>query len=57
MRRCVWSRNLGNEEAMAHWGLLQQKQLYFIAFKQYDSHATINFTPEQATKAQRGVEV
>jgi hypothetical protein len=23
---CVWSRNLVNEEAMAHWGLLPQKQ-------------------------------
>ena len=26
MRRCVWSRNLKNEEALAHWGLLRQKQ-------------------------------
>ena len=23
---CVWSRNLVNEEAMAHWGLLRQKK-------------------------------
>ena len=33
VRRCVWSRNLVNEEAMAHWGLLRQKQtnnLYII---------------------------
>jgi hypothetical protein len=22
----VWSRNLVNEEAMAHWGLLRQKR-------------------------------
>jgi len=27
MRRCVWSRNLVNEEAMAQWGLLRQKQI------------------------------
>ena len=26
MRRCVWSRNLVNEEALAHWGLSRQKQ-------------------------------
>jgi hypothetical protein len=26
MRRCVWTRNLVNEEALAHWGLLRQKQ-------------------------------
>jgi hypothetical protein len=24
--RCVWSRNLVNEEALAHWGLSLQKQ-------------------------------
>ena len=24
LRRCVWSRNLMNEEALAHWGLLSQ---------------------------------
>ena len=26
MRRCVWSRNLVNEEALAHWGLSRQEQ-------------------------------
>ena len=26
MRRCVWSSNLVNEEALAHWGLSRQKQ-------------------------------
>ena len=26
VRRCVWSRNIGNEEALDHWGLLRQKQ-------------------------------
>ena len=26
VRRCVWSRNLLKEEAMAHWGLLQKKK-------------------------------
>ena len=25
-RRCLWSRNLVNEEALAHWGLLRQKK-------------------------------
>jgi hypothetical protein len=27
VRRRVWSRNLVNEEAMAHWGLLHQKKI------------------------------
>jgi hypothetical protein len=28
VRRCVWSRNLVNEEALAHWGVLsRQKRL------------------------------
>jgi hypothetical protein len=26
LRRCVWSTNLVNEEALAHWGLLCQKK-------------------------------
>jgi hypothetical protein len=26
LRRCVWSRNFVNEEALAHWGLLCQKE-------------------------------
>ena len=26
VRRCVWSRNLVNEEDLAHWGLSRQKQ-------------------------------
>ena len=26
VRRCVWSRKLVNEEALAHWGLSRQKQ-------------------------------
>jgi len=25
VRRCVWSRNLVNEEALTHWGLLRHK--------------------------------
>jgi hypothetical protein len=29
MSRCVWSRNLVNEEAMAHWGLSRQKQTLY----------------------------
>ena len=31
LRRCVWSRNLVNEEAIAHWGLLGQKQNIVIS--------------------------
>ena len=33
MRRCVWSRNLVNEEALAHWGLSYQrkKKIYSTA--------------------------
>ena len=30
MRRCVWSRNLLNEVAMAHWGLSRQKKKIII---------------------------
>ena len=26
MRRCVWSRNIVNEETLAHWGLSRKKQ-------------------------------
>jgi len=26
VRRCVWSRNFMNENALAHWGLLRQKE-------------------------------
>jgi len=26
VRRCVWSRNLVNEETLAHWGLSRQKK-------------------------------
>jgi len=26
VRRCVWSRNLANEEALAHWELSRQKE-------------------------------
>jgi len=26
VRRCVLSRNLANEEALAHWGLLRKKE-------------------------------
>ena len=33
VRRCVWSRNLVNEEALAHWGLLRQKQQTCIVAK------------------------
>jgi len=26
VRRCMWSRNLVKEEALAHWGMLRQKR-------------------------------
>ena len=32
MRRCVWSRNLVNEEAIAHWGLLRKKKILSLVF-------------------------
>jgi len=31
VRRCVLSRNLVNEEALAHWGLLRQKNSNKVA--------------------------
>jgi hypothetical protein len=34
VRRCEWPRNLVNEEALAYWGLLRQKQTNFC-FKSY----------------------
>jgi len=30
VRRCVWSRNLVNEEALAHWGLLRPKIIRWL---------------------------
>ena len=30
VRRSVWSRNLVNEEAMAHWGLSLQKKIWRV---------------------------
>ena len=33
VRRCVWSRNLVNEEALAHWWLSRQKQTINYKFK------------------------
>jgi len=34
-RRCVWSRNLVNEESLVHWGLSRQKQAKIVAQKKY----------------------
>jgi len=31
VRRCVWSRNLVNEEVLVYWGLLHQIKKYLIA--------------------------
>ena len=45
VRRCVWSRKLVNEQALAHWGLMRQKQTN----KQYPWSVLIPFlspTPE-----------
>ena len=35
VRRCVWSRNLVNEEVMAHWGVCcsGHKQTYILKYK------------------------
>ena len=37
VRRCVWSRNLVNEETLAHWGLLRQKNKKFYLEKSTSS--------------------
>jgi len=33
VRRCVWSRNLVNEEAMAHWGAVSPKTTKHTLYK------------------------
>jgi len=33
MRRCVFSRNLVNDEALAQWGMLRQKQQKILNIK------------------------
>jgi hypothetical protein len=35
VRRCVWSRNLVNEEALAQWGRLRQKQTKILSINQW----------------------
>ena len=35
VRRCAWSRNLVNEEALPHWGLLRHKKINFYPQCQY----------------------
>ena len=44
MRRCVWSRNLLNEEALAHWGAVAPKKNrnYTVILRRLDQHY-INF--------------
>ena len=44
VRRCVWSRNLLNEEAMAHWGLSRQKQ---IKNKQFNENILYACAPRE----------
>jgi len=44
MRRCVWSRNLVNEEAMTNWGLLRQiKKMFFLNVSYHVVATTVVF--------------
>ena len=50
VRRCVWWRNLVNEEALAHWGLSHQKQtnnVQFTIFILQFSRSSCNFLPHR----------
>jgi hypothetical protein len=38
VRRCVRSRNLVNEEALAHWGLSRQKQTNNLRLRSSDAN-------------------
>jgi hypothetical protein len=50
LRRCVWSKNLVNEEAMAHWGLWRQKQRYYVRyFKKKQGVIHKEFVPKGKT--------
>jgi len=42
VRRCVWSRNLVNEEALAQWGLSRQNQTVLFATQLCDSVQNIS---------------
>ena len=47
VRRCVWSRNVVKEEAVAHWELLRQKQTNKDVQMQRAAHrAEGNLSPE-----------
>jgi len=46
VRRCVWSKNLANEEAMAHWGLLRRKQMSKVRISLDIVNETQNFCGE-----------
>ena len=72
MRRCVWSRNLVNEEALAPWGLSRQKKkLCTLAFWDFSHsykkdqklrwhvglHTLVIMTPEDGTSVPKHVVV
>jgi hypothetical protein len=38
---CVWSRNLGNEEVLAHWGL--SRQIKHSCTEKYDRNASLTY--------------
>jgi hypothetical protein len=48
LRRCVWSRNLVNEEALAHWGLSRQNKQtnkrYYMTGVRYGGRVPISGT-------------
>ena len=46
VRHCVWSRNLVNEETLAHWGLsrqIQNKKNYFVTDNKYINMQRVSF--------------
>ena len=57
VRRCVWPRNLMNEDALAHWGLLYKNNsstLYIqIKFLPYREHSVL---PWEGTHGERCIE-
>ena len=49
VRRCVWSRNIKNEEALAHWGLLRQKKEKKENYLVYNKQDIVTQIPELNT--------
>jgi len=56
VRRCVWSRNLVNEEALAHWGLLRQKQTKIVNIPTGYGRYNMRFLKQQLQTCKTEVE-